>query len=462
MMKKLLFSTCVAFFAMTMVIKAQATLIPVTDTLHYYFNKHYFKTGTTINNFPYYKSAAATSTVLTHVGSRFETKDTIVITGLEAFAKMGPSTSQLKIKVTLYLCNLDGSNMPILPAIDSVSQDVFGSTNAYNVIGGNFAKPRKIAKDYAVLFRNMSTVKGDTVHLMRTAGMTYTAWPAVAWNKKYSDSYGYARKLGTFVSTKDLNLPAYNFAVGTDYEFCVAPRVQYTLTANHIQPNEVVSQQTVCTFQALTYQNASSFHFTHRMFNLLEFYKKWNLLSPLVGQPINGGWPADSSITWNFLDVDRGPTRPDPRQFLPYGGGNNQIVHYSDSADCFGGCQFRANLRSMGIYGRNTSVPYRGNQDFLLCVDYCNGDAAGISTNQSYAKLMVYPNPVNNGKSTVKGLVGKNSIDVYDMLGQLVHHEMTEQESVQIDLSKLALGNYVIRIANDRNQNKTLKLQKAE
>lgn len=462
MMKKLLFSTCVAFFAMTMVIKAQATLIPVTDTLHYYFNKHYFKTGTSIHNFPYYKSAAATSTVLTHVGSRFETQDTLVINGLEAFARMGPSTSQLKIKVTLYLCNLDGNKMPILPAIDSVSQDVTGSNIYYQVIGGNFKKPIKMTKDYAVLFRNMSTVKGDTVHLMRTAGMTYTAWPNVDAKLKYSDSYGYARKLGTFVSTKDLSLPVYGFNVGTDYEFCVAPRVQYTLTANHIQPNEVVSQQTVCTFQSLTYQNASSFHFVHRMFNLLEFYKKWNLWTPFVGQPVNVGWPADSSITWNFLDVDRGPTRPDPRVFLPYGGGNGQITHYSDSADCFPGCQFRANLRSMGIYGRNTSVSYRGNQDFLLCVDYCNGDAAGIKTNQSYAKLVMYPNPSANGVTTIKGMIGKNAITVYDMLGQMVHQEMTEQESTQLDLSNLAKGAYVIRIANDRNSTKTLKLQKSE
>lgn len=454
---------CLAFFATNLSVKAQSspTLIPVIDTLHYYFNKHYFKTGTSIHNFPFYKSAAATSTVLTHVGSRFENKDTLLITGLEAFAMMNVFTSQTTIKVHLYLCNLDANKMPIIPAIDSIITTVTGSKVNYGVIGGNFVKPHKITKDYAVLFRNMSTFKGDTVKLMRTAGMTYTAWPT-PWDKKYSDSYGYARNKGNFMSTTNLNLPEFGFITGSDYEFCVAPRVQYTLTADHIQPNEVATQQTVTTFQALTYKNASSFHFTHRMFNLLEFYKKWNLLSSFVGQPVNGGWPADSSITWNFLDVDRGPTRPDSRQFLPYGGGNNQIIHYSDSTGCFQGCQFRANLRSMGIYGRNTSVPYRANQDFELCVDYGPGDGLGISKNNGFENLNLYPNPTISGKVNIAGLNGKNTIQVYDVLGQLIMSEMIEQEKTQIDLSKQAKGNYIVRILNDRNQSKVVKIQKLD
>ena len=470
MMKKILFSFCLAIFAMTTVTKAQstATLIPVVDTLHYYFNKHYFKTGTPMNSFPFYKSAAATSTVLTHVGSKFENKDALVVTGLEAFAMMGKSTSQLTIKVNLYLCNLDGNKMPIIPAIDSVETTVSkapgASIDAYMVIGGNFkaSKSYTLNNDYAVLFRNMSTVKGDTVRLMRTAGMTYTAWPNVSWNVKYSDSYGVARNLGTFVSTKNLNLPVYGFTYGTDYEFCVAPRVQYTLTADHLVPNEIATQQTVCTFQPLTYQNTSSFQFTHRMFNLLEFYKKWSLLSPFQGQPVNGGWPADSSITWNFLDFDNTTKRPDSRTFLPYGGGTNQIIHYSDSVGCFQGCQFRANLRSMRIYGRNTSVPYRSNQDFELCVDYCNGDAQGIANHGVLSQANLYPNPTINGKVTISGLKGNNRIEVYDILGQVVLSEMTEQEKLQIDLSKQAKGNYFVRITNASNLTRAIKIQKLD
>jgi hypothetical protein len=74
----------------------------------------------------------------------------------------------------------------------------------------------------------------------------------------------------------------------------------------------------------------------------------------------------------------------------------------------------------------------------------------------------MYPNPSANGVTTIKGMIGKNAITVYDMLGQMVHQEMTEQESTQLDLSNLAKGAYVIRIANDRNSTKTLKLQKSE
>lgn len=35
-------------------VKSQQTYTTVTDAPHYYFNKQYFKTGVSVNNFPFY------------------------------------------------------------------------------------------------------------------------------------------------------------------------------------------------------------------------------------------------------------------------------------------------------------------------------------------------------------------------------------------------------------------------
>jgi hypothetical protein len=467
MMKKILFSLCLVLLAFNFQTKAQSTptLMPVTDTLHYYFYKQFFKNVPfkdglpNIHLIPFYKSAAAVSTVITHVGNRFENSDTLVVSGLEAYARKAPSTFNLKIRMRLYLCNLNANNLPILPPIDSITTDVGGSPLFYSRYGGNFAKPVKITKDFAVLFRNMSVTKGDTIQLMRTTSATYTAWPSPTWNDKYSDSYGFVRNLGTFVSTKDLNLPSYGFINGSDYEFCVAPRVQYTLSANHILPPEIAASPSVCTFQPLVYKNASSFHFTNRMYNILEFYRKWRPVSPFVQSP-TVGWPADSAIVWSFLDKDRGPTRPDPRTFLPYGSGSNQITAFSDSADCFAGCEFRANHVTLSMAGKLDVYSALGG--FTLCVEYCNGDAQGLNKNSAIENIKLYPNPTSHGKATISGLTGNNSVYIYDVLGQMISKELTEQEKIELNLSKYPLGNYFVRIINDQGASKVIKIQKID
>src|SRR3954469_5445683 len=82
---------------------APITTLVVQDTIHYYFNKYYFKTATPLDSFPYYKSPAATVTVITHMGSYFENNDTLDIKGLQAYASRNPGALPI-VPVHLYLC----------------------------------------------------------------------------------------------------------------------------------------------------------------------------------------------------------------------------------------------------------------------------------------------------------------------------------------------------------------------
>jgi|GEM_PF-675952 len=439
----------------------------VTDTLHYYLNKYYFKTATVdYTAFPYYKSAASTVTNVTHCGSRFDVPagETVTITGLEAFAQRQVPAANLGIPVHMMLCNLDAQGMPILPPIDSVSTIVTGT--AVVPIGGNFTTERIMTNSFAILFRNFSTVAGDTARLLRTAGTTPTNQPSPQ-STKCSDfengkDYGYVRYNGQFYSTKDFTL-APGFGIGTAYEFVVAPRVRYKLQASQILPSFIVATDdtvnvpdTVCTRTEMIFTNTSSGFFEHRMYNLNQFYRKWNLYSEFPPF-FNNTFSSDSSITWHFEFYDDG-SKPDSRVFLPYVNNHTitAITGLSYYPACFTANQFRARLKKMGALGAQPQLVF--NEDFIACFRYCNGDTVGIRSVESAGNIRVYPNPALNGKTVISGLSGKNSIAVYNMLGQVILTEVTENSILEINLAKQPKGTYIVRIVDAENQSRVVKL----
>jgi hypothetical protein len=491
MMKKLLFLGAV-IFASCFGAKAQMTSIStpsiITDTLHYYFNKHYFKTGKdSLRKFPYFKSAASTNTDITHCGSKFDVPagKSVTVTGLEAYVGRTPRTSTPNIPFHLYICNLNSAGKPILPPIDSVRVIVpktFELTGP-GLVGGNFSVSlsptttvmtptvRVMNGSFAVLMRNMSTVFGDTLTLLRTASSSYTNGFEPPQHKYSDQDYGYVRHNGQFYSTRDFMITP-GFGIGTDYEFIIAPRVQYEITAGHSMPaNVAVTTQTavfvdtICTRTPLTFTNMSSPFYEHRQYNLNQFYRRWAPSGAFQAQPkTQGGWSADSSITWNFEfeDLTTDPTR-DTRVFLPYVN-NGMITATSDrppstlppSAGCYDNCEFRARLRPMSAYGRTPQ--YRYDEAFRVCFRFCNGDAIGIPGINGIEGLKVYPNPAVNGKSLITGLTGKTTITVYNMIGQTIKTEVTENNSVSIDLKQQPKGTYIVRIVNANNETAAVRL----
>lgn len=479
MMKKILLLSTV-LFSLSVSLKAQTTnTATVVDTLHYYFNKYYFKTGAlTYSNYPYYKDPApkCANATVTHVGSRFENAvSDLTVTGLEAYVGMPLVTANLKFRVHLYLCSLNSSGMPVLPAVDSVVTEV---TSAYKgkpgILGGNFTTPRVVSGDFAVLIRNMSDFCGDTLYLLRTAGLTATnvSTPA-AWTSasKYSDgNYGYIRfkansSGATFYSTKDFSLTP-GYGVGTDYEFMVAPRVTYTIQASQQIPQNILdfnadpaNSDTICTRTNFTFTNTSSWQFTNRFYNLNEFYRKWNLYYPFVAQPVCcGGFSADSAITWNFEYTENAMPPRDPRVFLPYRYPNTNpttILSFSDLAGCWDN-QFRAKLRPMSAFGRQPE--YSFNEPFRICLKFCSDDGTGIVENAAFGKVKLYPNPAQNGYAKITGLVGENDITVSNVLGQTVISRHASTADVNLDLSQLKAGAYLVKISNSENQSKTVRL----
>lgn len=434
----------------------------VTDTLHYFYNKQLYKiSNISVSGFPYYKSPAATGTAITHVGSIFLNSENIVINGLEIIAAFnsGSATIHNLVRGRIYLCNVNAQNIPVLPAIDSVQFTVGGGQTWIgnpkgHIVGGNFSTPRGVNSNFAVLARNIETTEGDTIRFLRSAAITQTASGSAS--NKFGEGLGVVRKGGIFSKTTNFGTASMGFGNGTDYEFCVAPRVTYTMQSNHVAPLAVQNNDSIECWQPLTFSNNSSSFLTSRFFNLNQFYLKW---APFASSP-PGYFSADSAVSWSFDDEDmlnpylRGPI------YLKYG--QNSITKYYDTSaltgtppSCFNNCKFKTHLRKMAAES-GSSMNYISDSTFVICVRSCG--EVGINELNQLSKVKIYPNPLINNSSTVYGLDGKNTILIYNMIGQLVLSQITDKESVKIDLSKHPEGTYLLRIFNADNKFKILKI----
>jgi hypothetical protein len=116
--------------------------------------------------------------------------------------------------------------------------------------------------------------------------------------------------------------------------------------------------------------------------------------------------------------------------------------------------------RSYSVVGTNTITGCRTTQAVVtISVGTCL--FTGLTSNGAIeADIAVYPNPSKNGIVNVQGLVGKNSIQVMNMLGQVVFNTSTEEETLTFDLKDNATGSYLIKITNAEGQSKMIKVVK--
>ncbi len=86
------------------------------------------------------------------------------------------------------------------------------------------------------------------------------------------------------------------------------------------------------------------------------------------------------------------------------------------------------------------------------------GSVSISELSHSSLKVALYPNPTINGKTTITGLVGMNTITVYNMLGQTVLTLNTDKEEAIIDLVNQPIGNYLVKITDADKATKTIKV----
>lgn len=462
-MKKLPLTSLTVLLLFSLLKSQTATTTVVSDTLHYYYNKFYFKsniakisgpvtstlypgnTAALVSPAPYYKSPSKKFAGALLLGNKFENNEPLEIKGLEAVIAKGNSTYGIfDIPARIYLFDLDNNGKPKMPPIDSV--EIYTNSKQPRVWGANFTNgPHTVTGDFAIMVQNSSTADGDTVIVYHTACTTHTAYSAGPIQNRYSDGYGFIRHLGVFYNATNYSVTP-GFGPGTDYEFFVAPRVSYTLNVQQTLPPKVVNSETLCTSTPVTFSNSSSPRLTNRMYNLLEMYKKWSQpYAPMPNSPTNG-WPNDSTISWKFDFEDNNNTQAGKIN-LPYGSVTNAVLFQTDSVltpICSNQNFFLVSFKKMGLYGNGDVLKYKESID--MCVNYCNGDALALKGVGSLESLGIYPNPSKSGKVTIKGLSDKVSIMVYNLTGQLVFKTQTISENETIDLSSQPKGAYWFKV----------------
>lgn len=451
MMKKLLL-ICTAIFAFNSATKAQTV---IKDTLRYFTYKQMYKLPAMAPGVahPAYKSkgAVVSNTLLTHVGSIFKNTHPLQVYGLEAqVLRQVPSFTQDQtngIPFRLYLCDVVNGT-PVFPPIDSISRGIWNNTpNETGArVAGTFtnATPRIVNGDFAVLFRNLSGKDGDTIKLLRTSGHTATSTTAPSPAHKFGEGLGVVRNNGVFRKTTDYNHP--QFGVGTDYEFCVAPMITFTLNIDQIQSS---IQDGACEWEVFTNTNTSSPELTNKQFNFNEFYRQLKPFSAVMPT----SFIPDSVLGWDMGD-GQAP------YYLPMNWDTIMVAYASGVSNQFFNGFIFGNYKQMCYHTTGNGQTISGTLTFSSSSVWCNDSAgSGIHEMGNLAKLKIYPNPTVD-KTTISGLEGDNTVLVYNMMGQLLATETVKSEIYSVDLTKFPQGNYLIRINNTRNNSRIVKLIK--
>jgi len=90
-----------------------------------------------------------------------------------------------------------------------------------------------------------------------------------------------------------------------------------------------------------------------------------------------------------------------------------------------------------------------------VSVSLCTGLA---DNNSGGYELKLFPNPAVNGKSTITGLSGTNTISVFNTLGQVILTQVVSEEIASLDLSAYPAGNYMVKITNSSSESRLIKV----
>jgi hypothetical protein len=398
----------------------------VVDTLWYFYNKHFYRNPASTGFFTLKNAASYTSTSVVEAGGAvFKNTGTVLVSGAEAVVSRQASSPSASVNVGLFLYNVSGG-IPTGAPVASLTTVITGTGGSF--IGGNFTLPVTVSGDFAILMKNVSTVVGDTIRLFINNALT-AASTSTNNAAKYGEGLGVVQfSMGTsYAPTTGV------FGTNTDYEFLVAPRVAYSVTANAAAPTGS------CTNTPYTFTNTSSAWFGNPQFNLNQFAVVW---PPFANSTASANILPDPVFNWNFGDGTINTVT---------NGTVMTVGHTFTTAGAFTGT-LTAKLQKMSDYNNSKITDAATwSKTYSVC-------GVGIQTNSANENLNVYPNPAVNGKTNITGLDGANTITVYNLLGQAVFTTTTEKEVVTIDLGSQPQGNYFVRITNTSNQSKTVKI----
>lgn len=283
-------------------LKEKIATANINDTLHYFYNKHYYRNiangSPTSPNTQFYTLFVpyTGAGIITHCGAVFLNSSSISIKGLEGIVFKNTNAVSQNVPVKLYLCNVNLSNLPIFPPLDSVLTSVPNTPNGGIWVGANFANPITVTGKFAVLFKNASTNPLDTIRLFINNASTPSSTVPIA--QRYGEGLGLLRYNGNFQLTTN------TFGTGSDYEFIVAPRISFSYTAGAASLSA-----SICTNSNGSFTNTTgnvwipSNVLENRQFNFNKFAAYWGMA---LTNTILPNTQPDSIYNWTFSGSNTG------------------------------------------------------------------------------------------------------------------------------------------------------------
>lgn len=210
-------------------------------------------------------------------GFSYANTSTITVTALGIISGRKAGSPSATVPTKVYLYNVNASGVPI-SKIDSTTINV-GAAGYYY---GNLSTARTVTTNFAVVYRNGSTVNTDTIQIYLSPANTSTA----ATNN-FGERRGYVATSGAATTFTAVNT---YFGGSYDVEPMAFPIYSFNMTADYI----TTPTSPICITSTLTNTNTSinTSIAENYMFSLSRFCQRWSVAATGL----------DSAYIWNFSD----------------------------------------------------------------------------------------------------------------------------------------------------------------
>jgi hypothetical protein len=143
-------------------------------------------------------------------------------------------------------------------------------------------------------------------------------------------------------------------------------------------------------------------------------------------------------------------------EIMPQTQSNDEYHTYEFDLTPYVGGDIRISLQHIGR-GNNED---EGTSDSALVdnLRFSDHQMLGVGEPDSFAKIMVYPNPVQN-VLTLQNLPEGSEIEIITLSGQVITKEKAGNTVATIDMANYASGMYFVKVSNSKDQ-KTYKVVK--
>jgi hypothetical protein len=408
----------------------------ITDTVDYYGNKFYFLTPPSATSYPltsYEFLGGKDLANLKYSYTRFINGVPLNINtaGVKLF-----KVSANPVNVTYSICALNASGYPVFPALATATAVV--TNTAISTVWADFSPAVSLTSNFAIVAGLTSGAPFPSnpdsvgIALYRAASIPTNTTGVTSWTCTPYNFFDTNCLLTIPTSTVNYTT---QYSAYDKYQWEMKFGISTTATAAY----SLTASSASCSPVTYTYSNISPSIFGSGSFNFNRFVANFStsLVSCIDGTPFNStNFPYESVYSFN------------PGNGSPVLTASTSAVAYSATYNTGAQANYLSARYRTSWAGRLiTDVAAK-----QFTVDACTGINELTSNN-----FVVYPNP-SNGIVSIKNLANNSTLELYNVLGELLFKEKVSGDFTTLDFSKFASANYYLKVTIANGQSNVQKL----